>query len=67
MKDTTMDNVQNCDSYINIPSPQRYRRNYLPVYIIFVPKIAVLLIPYALVIRVAHLSVFIYLTAADSV
>jgi hypothetical protein len=25
IKDRTMDNVQNCDSYINIPSPQTYR------------------------------------------
>jgi hypothetical protein len=24
IKDRTMDNVQNCDSYINIPSPQTY-------------------------------------------
>jgi hypothetical protein len=23
-----MDNVQNCDSYINIPSPQTYRSYY---------------------------------------
>jgi hypothetical protein len=25
IKDRTMDNVQNCDSYINIPSSQTYR------------------------------------------
>jgi hypothetical protein len=25
IKDRTMDNIQNCDSYINIPSSQTYR------------------------------------------
>jgi hypothetical protein len=25
IKDWTMDNIQNCDSYINIPSSQTYR------------------------------------------
>jgi hypothetical protein len=26
-----MDNVQNCDSYINIPSSQTYRFNFFPL------------------------------------
>jgi hypothetical protein len=33
-----MDNIQNCDSYINIPSPQTYRSHfhkYLKLTIIF--------------------------------
>jgi hypothetical protein len=29
IKDRTMDNVQNCDSYINIPSSQTYRQHNL--------------------------------------
>jgi hypothetical protein len=31
MKDRMMDNVQNCDSYINMPSPQTYGSNSLSV------------------------------------
>jgi hypothetical protein len=27
IKDRTMDNVQNCDSYINMPSSQTYREH----------------------------------------
>jgi hypothetical protein len=29
-----MDNVQNCDSYINIPSSQTYRQHFYPSIII---------------------------------
>jgi hypothetical protein len=25
IEDRTMDNIQNCDGYINVPSPQTYR------------------------------------------